>query len=88
MMQLTDFQVLLADFMFGGDVTVAGLVMFAAVIGVLFILIRNVVASLIITLPLIMVASTLGIISGDMMILLIIITVLGLAVTARNVLAG
>ena len=88
MLQLADFQTLLADLLFGGDTTIAGLVMFATMIGLIFILIRNIVASLLITLPLTMVASNLGIISGDMMILLIIITVLGLGLTARSVLAG
>lgn len=88
MLQLADFQTLLADLLFGGDTTIAGLVMFAAMIGLIFILIRNIVASLLITLPLTMVASNLGIISGDMMVLLIIITVLGLGLTARSVLAG
>lgn len=88
MLQLTDLQTLVADLLFGGDESIAGLVMFAAIIAVIFLLVRNMVASLLITLPMTMVASNLGIISGDMMILLIIITVLGLALTARSVLAG
>lgn len=88
MLQLTDLQALVADLLFGGNESIAGLVMFAAIIAVIFLLIRNMVASLLITLPMTMVASNLGIISGDMMILLIIITVLGLALTARSVLAG
>ena len=88
MLQLTDVQVLVADLLFGGNETIAGLAMFAVIIGIIFILIRNMIASLLVTLPLTMIASNLGIISGDMMILLIIVTVLGLALTARNVLAG
>lgn len=88
MLQLTDLQTLIADLLFGGNENIAGLIMFTVVIAIIFLLIRNMVASLLITLPMTMVASNLGIISGDMMILLIIITVLGLALTARNVLAG
>lgn len=88
MLQLTDIQTLVAGLLFGGNETIAGLAMFAVMMGAVFLLIRNVVASLLIALPLIMIASNLGILSGDMMILLIIITVLGLGLSARSILAG
>lgn len=88
MLQFADLQVLVADTLFGGNTTIAGLLMFAFVIGVLFAIIKNVTAVLLITLPIILVFSTMGIIGGDMVILLIIISVLGLAMSARGVLSG
>jgi hypothetical protein len=74
--------------LFNGNLTIAGLLMFSFIIGVLFALVKNVTAVLLITLPIILVFSSLGILSGDMIIILIIITVLGLAMSARGVLSG
>lgn len=86
MLQLTDVQVILAENLFGGNTTIAGLVMFAVVMAVIFSISRNIMTSLLIALPIILIFSTLNVITGDMMILLIIVTVLGLAVTAKSAL--
>lgn len=88
MLQFGDIQGLLADTLFSGNTTIAGLIMFAFVIGVLFALVKNITAVLLIALPILLVFSTMGIIGGDMMIILIIITVLGLAMSARGILSG
>lgn len=88
MLQFEDLQGLIADTLFNGDLTIAGLLMFAFIIGVLFALVKNITAVLLITLPIILVFSSMGILSGDMVILLIIITVLGLAMSARSILSG
>ena len=84
MLQLNQIQQAIADAMFGGDATVAGLVMVFFVMGVVFAMSRNIFHSLIMGLPLILVFSALKIISGDMTIILIIIIVLGLALVARH----
>jgi hypothetical protein len=58
------------------------------VLGLLFALVKNLTATLIVSLPITLVFSSMGLISGDMMILIIIITVLGLAMVSRGVLSG
>lgn len=88
MLQFSDIQVLFADVMFGGNTTIAGLIMFAITLGIIFAVARNLTATLIISLPITLVYSTLNIISGDMMILIIIVTVLGLAMVSRGALSG
>lgn len=88
MLQFGDVQVLLADFFFGGNTTIAGLIMFTVVIGVLFALVHNLTATLIVSLPITLIFSSMGIISGDLMILIIIITVMGLAMVARSTMSG
>lgn len=88
MLQFTDLQGLIADIFFGGNATIAGLIMFAFVMGILFALIKNITAVLLVGLPILLVFSSMGIISGDMMIILIIIIVLGLAMSARGILSG
>lgn len=84
MLQINDIQSILADVLFAGNTIIAGLVMFVAVLAIIFTISKNLLASFLMALPVILIFSTLGIISGDMMILLIIITVLGLAITAKS----
>lgn len=74
---------MMSDF-FNGDLTLAGLALFAVVIVIIFALTRNVFQSLVIGLVATGIFSYMGILSNDMMILLIIIIVLGLAMSARN----
>lgn len=84
MLQITDIQTILAENFFAGNTVIAGLVIFVVVLMVIFSISKNLLASFLIALPVILIFSTLGIISGDMMILLIIVTVLGLAITAKS----
>lgn len=58
--------------------------MYVVVLLVLFALTRKTQQTLIIALPTTFIFNVLGVLSTDMMILLIIVTVLALAFTARN----
>ena len=87
MITLNDVQTMISDF-FNGDLALAGLAMFAFLIILIFALTRNVFQSLVIGLITTAIFSYMGIITNDMMILLIIIIVLGLAITARNVVSS
>lgn len=61
------------------------MVMYILVLMVLFALTRKTQQTLIIAIPVTLVFSAIGVIPTDLMILLIVITVLALAFTARNV---
>ena len=87
MITLNDIQYMISDF-FNGDLTLAGLALFAVIIVLIFALTKNVFQSLVIGLVATGIFSYMGILSSDMMILLIIIIVLGLAMTARNAVSG
>lgn len=84
MISLNDFTSILANSFFDGSMMVAGLVIFAAVMLVIFALVRSLKTVLIMMMPVTLIFSVLGIISTDMMILLIIVAVLGLATAARD----
>lgn len=88
MITLTDIQNMLGDSFFNGDLTLAGLALFAIAIIIIFALTKNVFQSLVIGLIVTGIFSYMGILTSDMMILLIIVIVLGLAMTARNVVSG
>lgn len=89
MIGLVDIQKIIADSFFNGDLTIAGLVMFSTVLGILFVVFKgNIFTALIISLPVTLIFSLMGVLSADMTILLIIITVLGLAINTTSIFDG
>ncbi len=85
MLSFTDIQELVSTGFFDGDMQIAGIVMYVLVLVAIFALSRKTTQTLIISLPVTLVFSILGILSTDVMVLLIIVTVLGLAATAQKV---
>lgn len=88
MITLNDIQYMLGDSFFNGDLTLAGLALFGIALIMVFVLTKNVFQSLVIGLVATGIFSYMGLLTSDMMILLIIIIVLGLAMTARNAVSG
>ena len=86
-LNLNDINSILADTFFNGDTTVMGIIIYTVVLAILFGMKRNVFQSLLLSLPITLVFSFLGILSTDMTILLIIVTVLGLAITSSSALS-
>lgn len=84
MLGIQDIQDLLADGFLDGNMAIAGIIMYALALIAIFALSRNIFHTLLISLPVTLVFSMLGVLSSDLMILMIIVTVLGLAYTARN----
>ena len=86
MITLTDLQELLGVSFFDGNDVIGGIVIYTVVLAIVFVLSnKNTTTALILNLPITLVFTTLGVLSSDMMILLIIVTVLGLAYTTRNI---
>lgn len=85
MLSLYDVQDLVSTSFFDGDTQIAGMCMYILVLVAIFALSRKTSQTLIIAIPVTLVFSALGVLSIDLMVLLIIMTVLGLAFTARNV---
>ena len=86
MIGLADLQRILADSFLNGDLTIAGLVMFSMTLALLFIIFKgNIFTALLMALPVTLIFSLMGVLSGDMTILLIIITVLGLAINTTSI---
>ena len=74
----------IADTLFSGSATVAGVVLFAIVLAVLFAIIRQPLPVVLLGIPVMGVFTLLGLLDMDMVILLIIVTAVGLALIARN----
>lgn len=87
MIDLNQFQDILADGLFSGNDVVAGLVIFIVTLAVIFVLLKqNVFASLVVAIPVAFVYSLLGLLGSDMLLLLIVICVLGLATVGKKTL--
>lgn len=86
MIQLNELTQIVGESIFSGDTTLAGIAIFAVVIGMIFAWNKNAFTSLLLVMPIALIFTTLGVIGGDFMILMIIIAVLGLAVTAKGAL--
>lgn len=86
MISLTDFQELIAESFFMGDVGIAGMAMFCCVMMAIFAIfgMNNLMGAFILMIPLTLIFTSLTILPETMAILLIIVAVLGLAVTAKD----
>lgn len=85
MITLDQFQSLLGNSFFGGDSIIAGIVIYVAVLMVILVLTKKPSIGLIVALPVTYIFSLLGVLSQEFMILLIVITVLALAYTTRDI---
>ena len=83
MIGVSEFQQILADSLLQGNFTVAGLIMLAAVILLIFALSRRIYTAIVLTLPVSIVFWMMDVIGTDMMIILIITALLGLAVYSK-----
>lgn len=88
MIQINELVDIVAIEFFGGNLTQAGLVIFAIVMVCIFGATRNVFQSLVLGLPVTFLFSMLGLLPSDMVVLLIIVVVLGLAMTSKGVWGG
>lgn len=84
-MNLFDFQSILSEEWLGGNMEVAGILIFMAALVIVLAVTKNLSAALIVALPLTFVFNLLGILSGDVTILLLIVTVLLLAIKTRDI---
>lgn len=84
MISMFDFQELLSTAWFEGDLQIAGLAIFTVVLLLIFALTRKMNQSLLLAIPVILIFAALGVLNTDLVVLLIVITVLGLAFTVRN----
>ena len=85
MIEFSDISQIVADSFFGGDLQLAGLVMFSMALAIMFSNSKNAFATLVLAMPVTFVFSSMGLLADDMLIILIIVIVLGLAYTGRNI---
>lgn len=85
MLSITDFQTIIAGSFFDGSMAIAGLAIFAVVLLIIFKLTKNILHSLMVSVPILLIFSSYGIIGGDALMILIIVIVLGLALAVGKI---
>lgn len=87
MITLSELQTIVADTFLDGDLSLAGILVFAVTLIIVFMLLgrRNLTLAFIAILPLTLIFTSLSIIPESLTILLIVVAVLGIARTAKDV---
>lgn len=86
MITLNELTDLLGNTFFDGNTAVGGIVIYILALAVVFVLSKkNITTALVLGLPMTLIFNMIGILSSDVMILMIIVTVLGLAYATKDV---
>ena len=86
MLTLNDLQDLIGNTFFDGNTVVGGIILYIVAMAIVFVLSKkDLTTALILAIPVTLIFSILGLLSPDVMMLLIIVTVLGLAYSTRAV---
>lgn len=82
---INDFQRIIADALFSGDMAITGLILFCTVLGFIFIVFRRqMFAAVMISLPSTLVFSTLGVLTSEFTMLILVVEVLVLAISVKD----
>ena len=88
MITFTTIQEILAETFFDNNMLIAGLMMYVAFLAIAFMITKNLTAVMLIAIPVTLTFASMGILSGDLLIVMIIVTVVGLALVAGKTIAG
>lgn len=88
MITFTTIQEILAETFFDDSMQIAGLMMYIVFLAIGFFITKNLVAVMLISIPVTLIFASMGILSGDILIVMIIVTVIGLALVAGRTIAG
>lgn len=85
MIQFTDIVDLIGQSFFGGNTTMAGIVVLCMILAVVMAFSKSAFATLIIAIPVTLMFTSMSLLPVDVTIIMILVCVLGLAYTARGV---
>lgn len=86
MLSIYDLQDLISTSFFNGDMQIAGLALYAVVMIVVFALSKNTSHTLVISLPVTLIFAGIGVLNMELMVLLVVLSILGLAFNVGKVL--
>lgn len=88
MISINEFSDIVASTFFNGSLTTAGLVIYIIIMAILFAVTKNVFQTLVVAIPLTFMFSSsgLGLLPVDLVLIICVILVLGLAMTSKRVL--
>lgn len=81
-------QEILAETFFNNNMQIAGMMMYVAFLAIAFAIVKNLTAVMVIAIPITLIFASMNILAGDLLIVMIIVIVIGLALTAGRVITG
>ena len=88
MMQFSDIQFVIAQTFLGGNMAMGGVVMYAVVLAIILAITKSPFTALVLGLPITVLFAGLGILTGDMTIIMIVVIVIGLAFSSSKITVG
>lgn len=85
MIQFTDIIDIIGQSFFGGNITIAGIVVLCVILAVVMAFSKSVFATLLIAIPVTLIFTSMSLLPVDITVILILVCVLGLAYTARGI---
>lgn len=88
MITLSMVQEILAETFFDNNMQIAGLILYAVFLVLAFAITKNLTAVMVISIPITLVFASMGVLNGDLLIVMIIVIVVGLAMVAGKTISG
>lgn len=88
MITFSTIQEVLAETFFDNNMQIAGMMMYVVFLIIAFVLTKNLIAVMVISIPITLIFASMGILAGDLLIVMIIVLVVGLAISAGRAISG
>ena len=88
MITFSTIQEVLSETFFDNNMQIAGIMMYIIFLVIAFWVTKNLVAVLVISIPMTLIFASMNILSGDLLIVMIVVIVVGLAIAAGRTIAG
>lgn len=88
MITFSTIQEVLSETFFDNNMQIAGIMMYIIFLVIAFWVTKNLVAVMVISIPMTLIFASMNILSGDLLIVMIIVIVVGLAIAAGRTIAG
>ena len=88
MITLSTIQEVLAETFFDNNMQIAGMMMYVVFLIIAFVITKNLMAVMVVSIPVTLIFASMNILTGDLLIVMIIILVVGLAMTAGRAISG
>ena len=88
MITFSTIQEVLSETFFDNNMQIAGIMMYIIFLVIAFCVTKNLVAVMVISIPMTLIFASMNILSGDLLIVMIVVIVVGLAIAAGRTIAG
>ena len=88
MITFSTIQEVLSETFFDNNMQIAGIMMYIVFLVIAFCVTKNLVAVMVVSIPMTLIFASMNILSGDLLIVMIVVIVVGLAIAAGRTIAG